>query len=173
VWHPAEEVEQSVTDIIETEIQSMSAVNEVVSRSIPNMSQVQIDLKRNVPDSEIEQTWDVLRKKISDIQSKLPDGVRQSVIYDDFGDVYGLFYAMTADGYSWEQMSDITKKLKTRLLTIEGVRRVNINGEQKPEIEINMSEEKISALGIHPVMILTSLKNQLNKIYAGNHFIYR
>jgi len=165
----AEEVEQSVTDIIETEIQSMSAVNEVVSRSIPNMSQVQIDLKRNVPDSEIEQTWDVLRKKISDIQSKLPDGVRQSVIYDDFGDVYGLFYAMTADGYSWEQMSDITKKLKTRLLTIEGVRRVNINGEQKPEIEINMSEEKISALGIHPVMILTSLKNQLNKIYAGNY----
>lgn len=165
----AKEVEQSVTDVIETEIQSMSAVGEVISRSIPNMSQIEIKLKKNAPDDEMLQNWDILRKKVHDLQKKLPDGARESVIYDDFGDVYGLFYAMTADGYSWEEMSDVVKDLRTKLLAIEGVCKVNINGEQKPQIEINISEESISALGIHPIIILTSIKNQLSQIYGGNY----
>lgn len=167
----AEEVEKNVTDILETEIKSMGRIDEVTSRSVPNLSEIQVTMELTVPDKglDLDQYWDILRKRIAETSKKLPEGAMDPIVFDDFGDVYGLFYAMTSDGYSYDEMSDYADELKKRLQSLEGVRRVNINGKQQSIININISETKMAELGLHPAQILLSLRSQLSSVYAGNY----
>lgn len=167
----AEEVEQNVTDILEAEIKSMGRIDEVTSRSVPNLSEIQVTMELTIPDKglDLEQYWDILRKRIAEAAKKLPEGAMDPIVFDDFGDVYGLFYAMTSDGFSYDEMSDYANALKKRLQSVEGVRRVSINGEQTSIVNVNISETKMAELGLHPLQILTSLNGQLSSVYSGDY----
>ena len=115
------EVEQLVTEPIEREVQSMRSIDKITSSSTFGSARIVVELEPATPPHDIPQLWDELRRKVLNIRPKLPDGVSEVTVSDDFGDVYGIYYGLSADsGYSWDEMRQTAQHIKTRLLTIEG-----------------------------------------------------
>ena len=94
----AHKVELEVTDVLEKEIRAMGDIASVESKSMADLSIITVELESTVPPAELEQKWDILRRRVTNAASQLPDGCVTPVVKDDFGDVYGMFYAMTTDG---------------------------------------------------------------------------
>jgi len=164
----AHEVELQVTDVLEKEIESMGDIENIQSRSMASYSELTIRLNAATPDEEIEQKWDLLRRKVNNARSKLPSEAFEPVVYDDFGDVYGMFYALTSDGYSYEEMNRYAKLIKNEILAIENVRKVEIYGNRNSAINIYISENKMAKLGVHPAEIMLTLNSQNQTVYPGN-----
>ena len=116
----AHQVELEVTDVLEKSIRSMGAISSVESKSMADLSMITVELESTVSGADIEQKWDILRRKVADAQASLPDGVSPSVVMDDFGDVYGMFYAMTTDGIGDEELLDYAQLVKRELQDIPG-----------------------------------------------------
>ena len=165
----AHEVELQVTNVIENELRSMDGIAEIQSTSMANISKVSVMLKFTVPEKEITQHWDVMRRKIAAAKSKLPTNAMEPMVMDDIGDVYGMFYAMTGEGFSYEELNKYANFIKRELLILDGVKRVEIFGNQPPCIDIEISKEKIAQLGIYPAQIVLSVNNQASPVYAGNY----
>ncbi len=163
----AEKVEQEVTIPLERAIRSMGHIYEMTSRSMPNASQINISLETTLPKSKFEEMWNILRKKVSDAREDLPEGAMAPQVHDDFGEVYGMFYALQSDGYSQEEMYDQAKKIKQQLLDIDGVKRVEIYGRRRAVINIGISQEKLARLGVHPLEIIATVKGQNQSVYPG------
>ena len=162
----AHEVELQVTDPLEKSIRSIGDVNKVSSWSYDDWCVMEVELNSTVPDGDVEQCWDVLRKKVNDTKSSLPSGASVSV-QDDFGLVFGMFYAITGDGFSADEMSDYAEFLKREIGNIDGVARVTLYGEQKECINVSLKSERLASLGIAPAEILTTLNGQNGTYYAG------
>ncbi|MDD4755732.1 MAG: efflux RND transporter permease subunit, partial [Prolixibacteraceae bacterium] len=124
----AHEVEMQVTNVIEEELNTLGDVESIRSKSMPDLSVIAVTLELTVPQDEIEQRWDFLRRRIGEVVNKLPAGAQSPVVYDDFGDVYGMFYAMTGDGFSYRDMSKMAHFIKREMLALKGVARVEIYG---------------------------------------------
>ncbi|WP_419545899.1 efflux RND transporter permease subunit [Odoribacter laneus] len=163
----AHKVELEVTDVLEKSIRSMGEIDNIQSRSLADVSQITVEMKSTVNPEELEQQWDMLRRKVTNAQASLPDGVRPSVVMDDFGDVYGMFYAMTTDGIADEELIDYAQLVKRELQDIEGVRKVEIYGDRKPCINIEIIQDKMANLGVHPLEVLSTLNNQNKTVYPG------
>ena len=163
----AHEVELQVTDKLEKAIRSMGDIKTISSRSLDNYSEIKVELKSTTKKNELEEKWDILRRKVYDAQTSLPSGSQQSIVVDNFGDVYGMFYAMTADGYSYEKMSDYADLVKREVQDIPGVNRVQIYGERTPCVNVEFRENKMANLGVHPAEILSTLNSQNKTVYAG------
>lgn len=161
------QVELEVTDLLEKSIRSMEGVKSVESRSLNDMSQITVELKSTVKNEEIDQYWDILRRRVGDVQSKLPEGARQSLVMDSFGDVFGMFYAITGDGYSEEELHDYTQMLKRELQEIPDVSRVEIYGNRSECINIDIFQDKMANLGVHPAEVLATLNGQNKTVYSG------
>lgn len=161
------QVELEVTKVLEDEIRTMGDLEKVTSRSLANYSEIQITLETTVKDADVEQKWDILRRKVDRASLKLPAGAYSPVVVDDFGDIYGIFYAMTADGYSYEEMNDFAEKIKRDLLTVKGVRRVQLNGIQDYAVYVEMHPAKMANLGVLPAEILLTMQGQDKVAYAG------
>lgn len=165
----AHEVELQVTKVLEDEIAAMADLNKIISRSEANVSIIQVELKMTVPQKEIPQRWEFLRRKLDLAMPKLPPGAQTPMVFDDIGDVYGMFYAMVADdGYSYKEMADYAEFVRRNMLEVEGVRKVNIYGEQTPEIIITLSSDKMSKMGVMPMQIFAALNDNTKTLYAGN-----
>jgi len=163
----AHQVELEVTDPIEKSIRTMEDVEFVQSRSMNDVSMVTVNLSTLVKNDEVEQLWDLLRRKVSDVQAKLPEGAGKPVVMDDFGDVYGMFYALTSDGFSAQELSDYARLIQREIQAIEGITRVNIYGEQKECIEIELFEDRMANLGVMPAEALATLNGQNKTVYSG------
>lgn len=164
----AHEVEMKVTNVLEDEIAALADLNKIESRSEANVSIISVELKMTVPQKEIPQRWEFLRRKLDLAMMKMPEGVRKPIVIDDVGDVYGMFYAMVADeGFSYKEMSDYADFVKRNMLEVEGVRKVSIYGEQKPEISITLTTDKMAEMGIMPMQIFTAIYDQTKTLYAG------
>ncbi|MFA9392649.1 MAG: efflux RND transporter permease subunit [Prolixibacteraceae bacterium] len=163
----AHEVEMQVTKVLENELSSLADINTITSKSTANVSMVVVELKMTVPQQQIQQRWDFLRRKVEAAQSKLPKGVQPPIILDDVGDVYGMFYAMTADGYSYEEMNSYAEYVKREMLEVNGVSRVEIFGEQTPGVDIILSKDKMSQLGVFPIQIMSAITGQNQVVYPG------
>lgn len=108
--------------------------------------------------------WDELRRKVANIQPKLPSGASTITVNDDFGDVYGIYYALTADeGFSYKDLRDWAQHIRTQLTPIEGVQKVMLYGEQTEVINVKISTSKLSSLGIDPTSIMGILQNRMYK----------
>ncbi|MEP4034834.1 efflux RND transporter permease subunit [Roseibium polysiphoniae] len=154
----AAEVETEVTEKLETAIQQMPQLDKITSVSQPGLSRIEVEIKPTYDGSELPQVWDELRRKVNDETRNLPDGVQPPLVYDSFGDVFGLYYAFTADGYSRREIRQTVKKIRRELLTVEGVAKVEIAGEPEDNIYLNISQEKMAGLGIS----LTDVANVLS-----------
>jgi len=163
----AHEVEMQVSNIIEEELSSLSDVETIRSKSMPNVSIVTVMLELTVPQKEIEQRWDYLRRRMSEVIPKLPEGAQPPIVFDNFGDVYGMFYAMTGDGYSYKEMSTMAQFIKREMLAVEGVARVEIFGEQQPVTEIVFNPSKMGELGVLPFQVIAAMQGENSSVYPG------
>ncbi len=163
----AYEVELRITDPLEKAIRSMTGVGVVESKSMNDVSIIQVALDITLPESEIEQHWDMLRRKIGDATVNLPSEADPPIVMDDFGDVYGLFYAITTDGFSDAEFNDFVGKIKQELLLVEGVGKVATYGEQKPCVYIDIKQDKLANLGIHFYELLLTIRGRNQTVYPG------
>lgn len=160
----AHEMEMEVTEPLEKKIREIGEVDYVYSWSYNDLSLIEIEMKSTVPDDDIEQCWDLLRRKVSD--TDLPAGTTARV-EDDFGLVYGMFYALTGDGVDEKKLSDYARLIQRELTNIKDVARVSIYGELEECVNIEMQPEKMATLGVSPAEVLTTLNGQNGIFYTG------
>ena len=163
----AHEVELEVSDKLEKSIREMSSVDNVQSQSMADLSLITVELKTTISDDDVEQQWDMLRRKVTNGASGLPAGASTPIVKDDFGDVYGMFYALTGDGLSDREMSDYAELVKRNVAEIEGVSRIEIYGKRTECIYIEMSQDKMANLGVMPTEVIQTLNNQNKTTYSG------
>ncbi|MFI3304412.1 MAG: efflux RND transporter permease subunit [Rikenellaceae bacterium] len=162
------DVELQVTDQLEKAIFSMNGIDRIESRSSANLSIITVNLLSTVKDSELEQYWDILRRKVGDVQRSLPTGVSTSVVIDSYGDVFGMFYALTSDGYSNKELSDYAEMIKREILSIEGISKVELYGINSPVINVSIYEDRMATLGVSPAEVIQTIKGQNQTIYSGS-----
>ena len=153
-----EEVEQDVTERIEKAIQEMGQLKRVSSYSTRGMSTVKITVQDHYDKFKIAQVWDEMRRKIYDVQQELPPGAGPSIINDDFGDVFGVYYALYGEGYSYAELKKVAELLKRELVTVTDVKKVVFFGEQNEAVYVEMSREKMAALDITRQEIFEALR---------------
>lgn len=158
------EMEMEVTEPLEKSIRTIGEVDYVSSWSYNDLTILQVEMKRTVPDQDIEQCWDMLRRKVSD--AEVPEGTSVKV-QDDFGLVYGMFYALTGDGTDERKLSDYARLIQRELTNIEEVGRVTIYGEREECINIEMLPERMATLGVSPAEVLSTLQGQNGIYYTG------
>ena len=163
----AYQVELEVTDVLEKSIRSMGDLDHIESRSMDDVSEILVELKSTVPLAELQQNWDILRRKVMNVQAQLPQGAQASMIFDDFGDVYGMFYAMTSDGFDYQKMMDYAQLVRRTMLNIEGVSSVDIYGERQSCVDVEILEDKMANLGVHPAQVILTLNSQNQTVYSG------
>jgi len=161
------EVELNVTEVIENEIASMEGIENIKSVSSPNVSQISVSLDWTVQENDVEQHWDMLRRKVLKASGELPADAMTPIVLDDVGDLYGMFYAMTADGYNYEEMKDYAQYVKRLMLSVDGVSKVQIYGVREPVINIELSNEKMAAMGIMPFQVISEVNSQNESVYPS------
>ena len=166
------EVEQEVTEVIERAVTEMNSVKDIYSTSSAGYSVVQIDIDQALKNKDMPQQWDILRKKVKDATASLPRNAHTPKVIDDFGDVYGMFYAVTADGFSREELYDYAAYLKRELLTVDQVGKISLFGDPAECVDIKIDDAKISELGINPGLIIMAINEQTNIAPAGNIEFY-
>ena len=162
------EVEKLITEPIEREIQSMSDVFQIKSESYFGMSKISIELQPTLAPDYMPVKWDELRRKVANIQPRLPSGASAINVSDDFGDVFGIYYALTADeGFTYDDMRDWAQKIKTELTPIQGVQKVYLFAEQTQVVNVRISVPKLANLGIDPNSIQQVLQTQNLLVNTG------
>lgn len=172
----AEEVEQEVSDYLETAVQQLGQLDRVVSKSDRGMSTLTVTIKNNYDRESLPQVWDELRRKINDAAAKLPSGVGQPIVIDDYGDVFGVFFAITADGYSYAELKNYVDILRRELLLVEDVGKIATFGERTEAIYVTFDRDQISQLGIRPQQIVDELTQRnivtnSGRVKVGKEFI--
>lgn len=164
------QVAEEVTDAIEGAVQQLQEVKEVTSVSTLGQSRVsvEIDLRFARTKDDLEQVWDKLRRKIADAQRLLPPGAGPSVVNDDFGDVYALFFAVTGDGYRLEQIRDYVEDLERELVLVPGVARVATQGAPRDAIFVEIAAAKTTQLGVSLEQIHQVLRERNLLAAAGD-----
>jgi len=161
------EVEKEVTDKIEQAVQSLGQLEYVKSISKEGLSVVYAEIKPEFDSAKIPQIWDELRRKVSDTAAYLPPGAGPPMVNDDFGDVYGVYFAISGKGFSPRELKDYAKYLKKEILLVEEVAKVDIWGDQPEVIYVEFSRTRLSQLGISPDMIFATLASQNTVTPAG------
>ena len=134
------------------------------------ISSIYVDIKNKYDSKAIPQIWDELRRKISDAQRTLPPGAGPSVVNDDFGDEYGVFFALTGEGYTYEELKDTADLLKRELLLVEGVASVAMWGEQQEIVELELSRARMAELGVSMTAVINTL-NQQNRVSEAGRVV--
>ncbi|MCV2883094.1 efflux RND transporter permease subunit [Aestuariibacter sp. AA17] len=162
-----QQVEEEVTYPIENEIQQLPYVDFVSSISSAGMSQITVEMKSTYRKEQLQQIWDELRRKINDLQPSLPTGVHPPTIMDDFGDVFGVLFAITGEDYSYEELKDYVDFLRRELVLVDGVGKVSVAGEQQQQVIVELSSQKLATLGIPASRIYQLLQSQNTVSNAG------
>ena len=164
-----QEVEKLVTEPIEREIQAMSDVFQIKSESYFGMSKISIELQPTLSPDYMPVKWDELRRKVANIQPRLPSGASSISVSDDFGDVFGIYYALTADeGYTYDDLRNWAQKIKTELSPVPGVQKVYLFGEQTQVVNVKISIPKLANLGIDPNAIQQVMQTQNFLVNTGD-----
>ena len=162
------EVEQLVTEPIEREVQSMRLVHKITSESYYGLSKILVELDPATRASEIPQLWDELRRKVLNIQPRLPTGASPVTVADDFGDVYGIYYGLSVDGgFTWAELRDWAQRIKTALVTVDGVQKVSLFGEQTPVVNVYVNLAALANFAIRPETIVATIGQQNTIVNSG------
>lgn len=161
------EVQTQVTDVLEEAIQSLGELYYLKTENRAGLSKITVYVKKEIRAEEMQQLWDKLRRKVGDVQSQLPPGVGTSIVNDDFGDVLGVFYGLTGEGYTYRELEDQAKLIKNDLLKVPDVAKVEIYGIQTPTIDIRISPAVMSLSGITTRDIAQAFEAQNKVVDAG------
>jgi multidrug efflux pump subunit AcrB len=163
----AEEVEQEVTEPLETAIQQLKQLHEVRSISRAGLSIIFAEIQDSYDKDTLPQVWDELRRKINEATAELPPGSSTPVINDDFGDVYGIFLALTGDGYSQRELQKTAEDLRRELLMCEDVGRIDFWGFQQEVVYVEFDRAKLARLGLPPSVIFNTISQQNSVTETG------
>ena len=164
----AREMELQITDRLEKKLQETPWLDYVQSYSKPGKCLIFVNLLDYAPNKEVPDAWYQVRKKLGDIHGDLPDGVKGPFFNDEFGDTYGTILAFTGDGYSQAELKDIVDDVRQELLRIPNVAKVDLIGVQEEKIFIEISHRKLANLGIDPLVIAQTLRQQNSMNPAGS-----
>lgn len=164
----AQEMEQQVTDKIEKKLQEVPQIGYTSSFSRPGVAVIFVVIRDDTYSEKIPELWYQIRKKVGDIRHTLPQGLESLTFNDEFSDVYGSMYAITGDGYNPQQTKRIAEWVRARLLKCPDVEKVNIFGEQAQKIRIEISNAKLSSLGINPSQLAQAIQAQNTVVLAGS-----
>lgn len=161
------EVQTQVTDILEEAIQSMGELYYLKTENRAGLSKITVYVKKEIRAGEMQQLWDKLRRKVGDVQGRLPAGAGTSIVNDDFGDVLGVFYGLTGDCYSYRELEDEAKLIKNELLKVKDVAKVEIYGVQTPTVDVTISPSVMAQSGVTPADIARAFEAQNKVVDAG------
>ncbi|WP_299281380.1 efflux RND transporter permease subunit [uncultured Tateyamaria sp.] len=166
----AEEVAEEVTEVVENALQQLQGIDEVRSVSSPGLSTVTVEftIAATPGYTELDQVFSKMRAKISDAQSQLPPNALGSQVYDDFGDVYAQYYAITGEGFTITDLYEYAKDLQRELVTVDGVSKVVLNGVQEEVIYVEYAPARLTELGLSPGQIQQLLEGQNLVTPAGS-----
>jgi len=164
----AAEVEEEVSDVIETAVQKLKQLLEVESRSTRGLSIVTATIKDRFDKETLPQVWDELRRKVNDAQRELPPGAGPSIVNDDFGDVYGVFFALYGEGYSYAELYETAKLLRRELLLVQDVAKIDFFGMQPEVVYVELDRDRMSQLGIPMAAVAQGLRSRNLAAYAGH-----
>ncbi len=164
----AHEVELNVAQALEDELRSLPDVRKIKTECKDGMAQITVEFLMTVLNKDLEQHFDLLRRKVNDSASKLPQGCYAPVVVDDMMDVYGIFLGLTADGYEYPEMYKYAKYIRRELLSVKGVKRVILSGNRDEVINIVLSKDQIQRNGIMPTQIMMALQGANKTVNAGN-----
>lgn len=162
------EVEEEVTLPVENALQQLPYLDNISSTSSNGQSQIMVEMKSTYRKQQLAQIWDEMRRKINDMKGQLPPGVAEPLIVDDFGDVFGLFMAVTGEGYSYDEIADYTDYLRRELVLVPGVSKVNIGGRRLEQVFIEMDRAKLAATG-GSMSDIQQLLSAQNLVTDGGH----
>ena len=162
------EVQEQITEIIEREVQSHPLVDWIKSESKPGYSRVHISMYQSIAGGEFQQIWDEMRRKVLNVQPQLPKEASTIFVNDDFGDVFGIYYTLTADeGFTYAELENYAQYIRQHLVTIEDVAKVNLFGIQDRIVNVYISEQKLSNAGITPADIQEAITSQNQLVNSG------
>ncbi len=162
----AYEVEEEVTKPIEEALQQLGQLKKVTSVSSRGMAVITPEIKDQYGKEELPGIWDEMRRKLANV--RLPPGTTDIMVNDDFGDVYGVYFVITGEGYSYREIWNVVDRLQSELLLVKGVKRISITGAQDEKIYIEMKRDQLANLGITKRQIFAALEAK-NLVYnAGS-----
>jgi multidrug efflux pump subunit AcrB len=165
----AQEVQDELTYHLEDAIQRMPQIKRIkMSVSRPGLSDILIEFKDEFQADDLPNIFDELRRKIADVSPQLPPGASAPIVLDDFGDVYGVYMVLHGEGYTWRDLYDTADAIKKQLVLIDGVRKVEIDGEQREVVYLDISRSQLAELGISLGEIASVLGSQNVVVDAGN-----
>ena len=163
----ASQMEEQITDKIEKKLQDTPGLDYVKSYSRAGSSVIYVNLRQDIDSDKIRPTWMEVRNLVNDMKQDLPDGVSGPYFNDRFDDVYGSIYAVTADGYSYEEMRQQAEKIRRLLMQVPNVKKVELVGEQSEKVYIEVANSKLAELGIDANTIANVVKTQNAMTPAG------
>ncbi len=164
----AEEVEQEVTDVIESALQELPYFEEMTSKSVDGRSEVQVRLLEEFGDNDTPQVFDELRRRITDIGARLPPGAGVPLVEDDFGDVYGMMYAVHAPDYTPAEIRDISRHISTSLKGVHDVAKVQTAGEPYEAVYVEIEHNRLTRLGLSIDSLFSSIAVENQVQSAGS-----
>jgi len=156
----AQQVAEQVTDKLERTLQEVPYSDIIRSYSKPGESQVIFQIKDSSRPADVPNVWYTVRKKIGDIRATLPAGVVGPYFNDEFGDVYGSIYALSADGFTYQELKDQADRVRQRLLKVRDVNKVGIFGVQDEKLFVEISQKRLAQLGLDFNQVITQLGQQ-------------
>ena len=163
----AQQITQQVTDPLEKKLQDTKGLDYIKSFTHDGKTVIYVNLKDSVPKEEMQTRWHEIRNLVNDEWSSLPSGVMGPYINDRFDDVYGSIYAVTGDGFSYEEKRKYAENIQRRLTGVEDVQKVELLGVQKQEIYVEMDQNKLASFGMRPSDVFAMLQQQGAMMPAG------
>lgn len=164
----AHTVELTVAQPIEDALRTMPNIRKIKTECKPGQAMVNVEFNMETPVADLEQLFDLTRRKMSDIASSLPQGSMPPIVVDDMMDVYGLFFAFKGDGYTLPELEEYAKLLRRELLQVPGVKRINIGGTRMQTINIEITPEQLKRNGLLPTQIMLALQSASSTVDAGS-----
>jgi len=155
-----EDTLEQVTERVERAVQETPFLDTVRSYTRPGVTTIFVDLKGSTPPSEVPDLWYQVRKRVGDIRLTLPSGVIGPGFNDDFGDTFGIIYGITAEGFTQRELRDYAEDIRSSLLLIPDVSKIEILGAQDEQIFLEFSTERLAALGLDYASLIAALKAQ-------------
>lgn len=163
----AQQITQQVTDPLEKKLQDTKGLDYIKSFTHDGKTVIYVNLKDSVPKEEMQTRWHEIRNLVNDEWGSLPSGVMGPYINDRFDDVYGSIYAVTGDGFSYEEKRKYAENIRRRLIGVEDVQKVELLGVQKQEIYVEMDQNKLASFGMRPSDVFAMLQQQGAMMPAG------
>lgn len=162
-----QQITQQVTDPLEKKLQDTKGLDYIKSFTHDGKTVIYVNLKDSVPKEEMQTRWHEIRNLVNDEWGSLPSGVMGPYINDRFDDVYGSIYAVTGDGFSYEEKRKYAENIRRRLTGVEDVQKVELLGVQKQEIYVEMDQNKLASFGMRPSDVFAMLQQQGAMMPAG------